>query len=79
MKKLFTVVKREYLQRVRSKLFIVATLLGPFVMSFFAIVPALIFSIDAGGPDHIVVVDQTAAGIDVMQRNREEITKTIFE
>ena len=59
MKKLFAVVKREYLQRVRAKLFIVATLLGPFVMSFFAIVPALIFSIDAGGPDHIVVVDQT--------------------
>ncbi|MGI8734937.1 MAG: ABC transporter permease [Pyrinomonadaceae bacterium] len=59
MRKLYAIVKREYLQRVRAKLFIVATLLGPFVMSFFAVVPALIFSIDAGGPDRIAVVDQT--------------------
>jgi ABC-2 type transport system permease protein len=59
MKKFLAVVKREYLQRVRSRLFIAATLLGPFVMSSFAVVPALIFSIQAGGPVRVAVIDQT--------------------
>ncbi|MCM3900834.1 MAG: ABC transporter permease, partial [Pyrinomonadaceae bacterium] len=53
------VVKREYLQRVRSRMFIAATLLGPLVMSLFGVVPALIFSINAGDPLKIAVVDQT--------------------
>jgi ABC-2 type transport system permease protein len=59
MRKFLAVVKREYLQRVRSKMFIAATLLGPFVMSLFGVVPALIFSINAGDPVKIAVVDQT--------------------
>jgi ABC-2 type transport system permease protein len=59
MKKFLAVVKREYLHRVRSRMFVVATLLGPLVMSLFAVVPALIFSIDAGDPLQIAVVDQT--------------------
>lgn len=59
MKKFLAVVKREYLQRVRTKLFIVATLLGPLVMALFGVVPALIFSIKAGGPVRVAVVDQT--------------------
>ena len=59
MRKFLAVVKREYLQRVRTKMFIVATILGPLVMSLFAVVPALIFSIEAGGAVRIAVVDQT--------------------
>src|SRR3990172_5790601 len=59
MKKFLAVVKREYLQRVRSKLFIIATVLGPLVMSLFGVVPALIFSIKAGEPIKLAVVDQT--------------------
>lgn len=59
MRKFLAVVKREYLQRVRTKMFIAATLLGPFVVSLFGVVPALIFSIKAGDPVRIAVVDQT--------------------
>ncbi len=59
MTKFLAVVRREYLQRVRAKIFIAATLLGPFVMTLFGVVPALIFSIKAGGPVRIAVVDQT--------------------
>ncbi|MGH9971620.1 MAG: ABC transporter permease [Pyrinomonadaceae bacterium] len=59
MRKFLAVVKREYIQRVRTKMFIVATILGPLVMSLFGVIPALIFSIDAGGPVRIAVVDQT--------------------
>ena len=50
MRKFLAIVKREYLQRVRSKLFIAVTILGPLVMSLFGVVPALIFSINAGDP-----------------------------
>lgn len=59
MTKFLAVVRREYLQRVRSKLFIATTLLGPFVMTLFGVVPALIFTIKAGEPVRIAVVDQT--------------------
>jgi len=59
MRKFLAIVKREYVQRVRSRMFVLITVLGPVVISFFGIAPALIFSIQAGGPLKIAVVDQT--------------------
>jgi len=59
MKKFFAVVKREYIQRVRSRFFVVATILGPILMSAFGIVPGLMFRIKSGGPTHLAIVDQT--------------------
>jgi ABC-2 type transport system permease protein len=59
MRKFLAVVKREYLQRVRSKMFILMTVLAPVVLSLFGIVPGLMFSIQAGGPLKIEVVDGT--------------------
>jgi len=59
MKKFLVVVKREYVQRVRSRFFVVATILGPVLMAAFAIVPALMFGIKSGGPTRLAVVDQT--------------------
>src|ERR1044072_6012799 len=59
MKKLFAVVKREYVQRVRTKFFVIATILGPILMAGFPVVPALMFGIRAGGPTRLAVVDQT--------------------
>ncbi|HEU4770031.1 MAG TPA: ABC transporter permease, partial [Pyrinomonadaceae bacterium] len=59
MRKFLAVVKREYLQRVRAKMFIVSTILLPVVMSLFGVVPAVILSIEAGGPLRVAVVDET--------------------
>jgi ABC-2 type transport system permease protein len=59
MRKFFAVVKREYIQRVRSRMFILMTVLGPVMLSLFGFAPALILSIRAGGPVRIAVVDQT--------------------
>src|SRR4026208_740453 len=59
MKKFLSVVKREYIQRVRAKMFIVSTILLPVVMSLFGLVPAIILNIDAGSPMRVAVVDQT--------------------
>lgn len=59
MRKFLAVVKREYVQRVRAKMFIVSTILLPLVMSLFGIVPAVILNIEVGGPLRVAVVDQT--------------------
>jgi ABC-2 type transport system permease protein len=58
MKKFLAVVKREYIQRVRAKMFIVSTILLPVTMSLFGIVPAVILSIE-GSPMRVAVVDHT--------------------
>ena len=59
MTKFLAVLKREYIQRVRAKMFIVSTILLPVVMSLFGLVPAIILSIDAGSPTRVAIVDQT--------------------
>ena len=59
MKKLLAVIKREYLARVRAKMFLVSTLLLPLVMSLFGVVPALILNLDAGSLVRVAVVDHT--------------------
>src|SRR2546423_6517411 len=58
MRKFLAVVKREYVQRVRAKMFIVSTVLLPLVMSLFAVVPAIIVNIRTP-PMRVAVVDQT--------------------
>lgn len=59
MTKFLAVLKREYIQRVRTKMFILSTVLLPVVMSLFGVVPAIILNIDAGGPLRLAVLDQT--------------------
>ena len=59
MRKFLAVVKREYVQRVRTKFFVIATILGPVMMAGFAVVPMLMFGIKAGGPTRLAVIDQT--------------------
>jgi len=54
--KLWAVVRREYLERVRSKAFLVGTLLGPLIMGALMVVP--IFAMRSGGkPLRIAVLD----------------------
>lgn len=59
MRKFLAVVKREYLQRVRTKMFIIMTILGPVIMVGLTVVPALLFSMKAGNATRIAIVDQT--------------------
>src|SRR5688572_17254262 len=44
MAKLWTIIKREYLERVRSKWFLIATFLGPIFFAAIIIVPAWLAS-----------------------------------
>ncbi len=56
--KLWAVVKREYLERVRTKGFVIATILGPLLMAGMMIVP--IFAMRSGSkPLKVAVLDGT--------------------
>jgi len=53
MNKIYTVIRKEYLERVRSKSFVIATLLGPAIMSLFILMPMLLS--DTGKDEERVV------------------------
>ncbi len=55
--KLLKVAKREYLDRVRRKSFLVGAILGPVLMGGFILVPGLLFEHAAEGPVTMAVVD----------------------
>jgi len=59
MKKVLTIIRKEYLERVRAKSFIIGTLLGPALMSMFIVIPMLVA--DSGGEDKrsIGVIDSS--------------------
>jgi len=58
MKKMFVVVKREYLQAVRKKVFIIMTILLPFLMTGLMVLPGLIMT-KGMGKKRIAVLDAT--------------------
>jgi ABC-2 type transport system permease protein len=53
--KLWAIVKREYIERVRTKAFVIGTILGPLVMAAMMIVPALAAR-SKGKPLHVAVL-----------------------
>jgi ABC-2 type transport system permease protein len=59
MKKFFAVIKREYLQRVRTKFFIIATVMGPVMLGLFTVLPVYIANMNFGGATRLAVVDQS--------------------
>ena len=58
MNKLLAIIKREYLQRVRTKFFVIMTVLGPLMLVVFTIVPGLLVGMKTGDT-RIAIVDQT--------------------
>ncbi|HHF52706.1 MAG TPA: ABC transporter permease [Candidatus Aminicenantes bacterium] len=57
MNKILAVIKREYLQIVRTKTFILGTVLGPVIMGLFIFVPILVSMMSVGDQERIGVVD----------------------
>ncbi len=58
MNKFLAIVKREYVQRVRSKFFVLMTVLGPVLLLVFTVVPGFLFTIKTG-ETRLAIVDQT--------------------
>jgi ABC-2 type transport system permease protein len=74
MKKLFAVMKREYLQAVRRKAFIIMTLLMPFLMAGITILPGLMMT-RGMGKKRVAVLDGTGQLKDAFA-NPNEAEKT---
>jgi ABC-2 type transport system permease protein len=59
MKKLMVIIRREYLGRLRTKGFIISSLLGPLIMIGFTVVPGLLITMKTGEATKVAVVDLT--------------------
>jgi ABC-2 type transport system permease protein len=58
MDKLWLIIKREYLTRVKRRSFILATLLTPLAMGLFIVVVTVIFSYESDDAKRIAIVDE---------------------
>src|SRR3954470_7462261 len=67
MGKLFAIIKREYLERIRSKWYVFSTALGPIFFGIIVIVPMVISSRTRPSPDlsHVVILDATGTQLGV--------------
>ena len=74
--KLFAVIRREYLERVQTKAFIIGSLLGPVFIAGVLFVPALLTmrNLRADASASLVVIDATGAGLG--DRVRAALTPT---
>lgn len=61
MNRILTVISREYLERVRSKSFVIGTVLGPALMSLFIVVPMLMADKGGDAERTIAVIDEGGA------------------
>ncbi len=72
MKKLITIIKREYLTRVRTKGFIIGTTLMPVFILGIGIVPALVTVITSEEQKTIAVIDFTQKAYEGLQRELDQ-------
>lgn len=65
MDKLLAVIRREYLERVRSRWFLIATLFGPVFFGLLMFLPALIASREkaSGDASKIIIIDATGVSL----------------
>lgn len=64
MNKMWTAMRREYLSRVKTKGFIIGTILFPVFLGVMFVVPALMASLKSDKPKQIAVIDQTGEVLD---------------
>ncbi|HTT67250.1 MAG TPA: ABC transporter permease [Gemmatimonadales bacterium] len=59
MRKVWAVVRREFIEKVRTKWFLISTILGPVFMISVTVLPSLLIS-RAGRVNHVALVDEEA-------------------
>ena len=73
MHKVWAVIRREFVERVRNKWFLISTVLGPVFMLGIGILPGLLMT-RSGRVNHIVVVN--AGGGTLAERVRTQLTRS---
>lgn len=78
MDKVWAVIRREFISRVRSRAFVVSTILGPLLMGALFVMPILLEKRQTT-PKHIVVLDAAGGdfGRQVTERLRLEMRDTV--
>jgi ABC-2 type transport system permease protein len=77
MRKVWAVVRREFLERVRTRAFIIGTVAGPLLLGFFMVLPALLAGRETRAK-HVVVLDAASGEFGGMLAAalREEVRDT---
>jgi ABC-2 type transport system permease protein len=75
MEKILAIIKREYLQRVRTRAFLITTIAAPLIMLGLTVLPILLAS-RGGATTHIIVLDQSGDTrlYDIMKKKLESST-----
>ncbi|RPI02195.1 MAG: ABC transporter permease [Calditrichaeota bacterium] len=73
MNKLFAIIKREYLQRVKTKGFLIGTLLMPIFILGISFLPALMMRSNLGESIRLVVIDETGQLFEPLEAAFSEI------
>jgi len=73
MRKILAVVKREYLQIVRTKGFIIGTVLGPVFMSLMLVVPIVLSVITVEEQETIAVIDASGEVLPGLERKLNDV------
>src|SRR4051812_30756192 len=60
LRNIWVVTKREYIERVRTKAFLIMTILTPALMAMNVFLPSMFIGAKTGGSRHIVVVASRA-------------------
>nr|HQU60171.1 ABC transporter permease [Saprospiraceae bacterium] len=75
MDKLWLIIKREYLTRVKRRSFIIATLLTPLAFAVFFVVVGLIFQYESDDSKRIAIIDEG----NVLQRSIKDEKNLYFK
>lgn len=73
----WAVIRREYLQRVRTKSFVFGTIAVPLIMILLIGVPMVLGGGDGEGERHIVVVDRTGVLLERLEPELDELGWTV--
>lgn len=76
MRRLWIVARQEYLLKVRTKAFIIGTILVPILMGALTVLPALFMNMDVSKPADFAVVDDTGTLLEPLGRALNDTTKT---
>ena len=73
MRKVWAVIRREFIERVRNKWFLISTVLGPLFMLGIGILPALLMT-KSGRVNHIVIINASTGTL--AERVQTQLART---
>lgn len=76
MHKIFIIARREYLERVRTRSFIIMTLVIPAFIFAVTILPTLMMKRGTGGNKHLVIVASDARTADLIRQRLERLSES---